>query len=199
MRRLQLKTSRSHRPCWTIIGLVFSKSLYRNLTDGQNGSKPTLSSRKTMLFGSTKILHPEEFGPLVGSWKHMWVEMEWQEASTSRPVLAWCNVPQWDWVKCLKSPSIMSNWCIKLTQAETFEAVNLNFWCLVPIVDGTLELQTFTDASLSALSAVACNWGQSPLTAQLPPTTSSANPRWHQSNRWAFPNWSSKQLNWEQN
>ena len=25
----------------------------------------------TMLFGSTKILHPEEFGPLVGSSKHM--------------------------------------------------------------------------------------------------------------------------------
>ena len=44
---------------------------YRKLTDGQNGSKPTLSSRKTMLFGSTKILHLEEFGPLVGSSKHM--------------------------------------------------------------------------------------------------------------------------------
>ena len=47
------------------------KEFVPELNRRQNGSKPLLSSRKTMLFGSTKILQPEEFGPLVGSSKHM--------------------------------------------------------------------------------------------------------------------------------
>ena len=47
---------------------------------------------------------PRRIWPI--SSKHIWIEMEWQEASTSRPVLAWCNIPQWDCVKYLKMTMI---------------------------------------------------------------------------------------------
>ena len=55
----KLNTPSSPRPCCTIIGHV-SKSLYQQLTSGQNGRTPMKSSRKTVLFGSTKILRPEK-------------------------------------------------------------------------------------------------------------------------------------------
>ena len=68
--------------------------------------------------------------------------------------------------------------------------------CLVPNVDGTHEIHNFSEVSISAVAVVVC---MRIICTDGTITASWANASLHYSTRWAFPNWSLKQLEWETN